>query len=265
MISVFVVVAALAAGGEPVPDLHKVPGPAFLIPCKVQLADQVAEVHLYVSADRGVTWQLYEQITPDKQAFTFVAKKAGEYWFAPRVKKKDGTLLPGDLAELAATQRVAVATGSADEVGPPPLIPPTVVAPPARPRAPVNAVDELDGELNRIELDLIRKEMKRLSEANSLTPDVESKIDSLRQRLGMIRDRMSPSRNDPLVIPPPSSGGSTLPPPTIAPSVPPPAIEDDVRFPPPFPDADSFVRPSRVTPPATRPVAPPPRAPEPRS
>lgn len=253
MVAALVAVAALAAGGEPVPDLHKVPGPAFLIPCKVQLADQVAEVHLYVSADRGKTWQLYEEITPDKQAFTFVAKKAGEYWFAPRVKKKDGTLLPADVAELAATQRVAVATGSADEVGPPPLIPPTV-APPARPRAaPANAIDELDEELNRAELDLIRKEIKKLTEVNSFTPEVEDKIDRLRLRLRIVRDRMSPPR-DPLVIPP-----------TVYPQAGPPAIEDDVRFPPPFPDADSFIRPSRVIPPATRPVAPPPRAPEPRS
>lgn len=258
MISALVVALALAPGGEPVPELHKVPGPAFLIPCKVQLADQVAEVHLYVSADRGKTWQLYEEITPDKQAFTFVAKKAGEYWFAPRVKKKDGTLLPGDVAELAATQRVAVATGSADDVIPPPLIPAPAVAPPVRPRAaaPATAVDELEEELNRAELELIRKEIKRLTEVNSLTPDVEDKIDRLRVRLQIVRERTRP-RLDPLVTPPPTS----FPPPTIAPA---PSADDSLI--PPQPAEGSFVRPSRVSPPAEgRPVAPPPRAPEPRS
>lgn len=251
MISTLVVALALAAGGEPVPELHKVPGPAFLIPCKVQLADQVAEVHLYVSADRGKTWQLYEEITPDKQAFTFVAKKAGEYWFAPRVKKKDGTLLPGDVAELAATQRVAVATGSADEVIPPPLVPPPTVSPPPRPRTNADAVEELDEELTRVELGLIRKEIKRLADSNSLTPDVEEKIDRLRQRLATISGRMPP-RRDQFDIPP-----------TVYPQVGPPAV-DDSRI-PPQPAEGSFVRPPRVTPPPEgRPVAPPPRAPAPR-
>src|SRR4051812_16097856 len=112
MIPTFVVAAALAVGAyDPVPipaEVHKVPGPAFLIPCKVEAADLVAVVQLWVSANSGKTWQLHEEITPDKSAFTFVAKQAGEYWFAPRIKKKDGTMLPADASDLVATQRVAV-------------------------------------------------------------------------------------------------------------------------------------------------------------
>ena len=211
--------------------------------------EQVAEVHLYVSADRGKTWQLYEAITPDKQSFTFVAKKNGEYWFAPRVKKKDGTLLPGDVSELAPTQRVAVGADG-DE---PPTVP---LRPLARPRTAADTADELDDELTRVELDLIRKEIKKLTALNSLTPDAEERFDRLRQRLRLLRDR----DRDPLVAPP-----AVYPQPGTIPSVQvPPA--DDPRIPPALvPEDGAFVRPSRITPPeAGRPVAPPPRAPAPR-
>ena len=194
MIPTFVVVAALAVGYEPVADvpLHKVPGPAFLIPCKVAAADLVTHVQLWVSADRGKKWDLYEEITPDKPAFTFVAKKPGEYWFAPRIKKKDGTMLPADVAELVATQRVAVATGSDS---PEPLTNQT--------RTVADTVDELDEELTRVELELIRKDIKRLSEEKELTPEAEDKFDRLRGRLRDLRERLRSNR-DPLVT------GSTL-------------------------------------------------------
>jgi hypothetical protein len=275
MVSTLLMAVALAGGYEPVPELHKVPGPAFLIPCKVTAADAVAEVQLWVSADRGKSWQLYESITPATDAFTFVAKKPGEYWFAPRVKKKDGTHLPADVSELAATQRVAVATGDGD--GSPPQIP---LRPLPRPATPRDTADELDDELARVELDLIRKEIKRLSESNALTPEAEEKIDRLRVRLKVVRERTRP---DPLVSVPsawaPTSPQELPPGPRVAPSplLPPPAEAPRVAPrvvpyadidrgppPPPVPEGD-FARPSRVTPPPPPPAAPMPRPRESRS
>ncbi len=45
---------------------------------------QPVEVHLYVSADRGRSWQLYSRQTPRAGKFDFRAQQDGEYWFASR-------------------------------------------------------------------------------------------------------------------------------------------------------------------------------------
>ncbi|MBN9118664.1 MAG: hypothetical protein J0I06_05830 [Planctomycetes bacterium] len=279
MIPTFVMAAALAVGGyDPAPpapaEVHKVPGPAFLIPCKVEAADLVAVVQLWVSADRGRKWELYDEITPDKPAFTFIAKRAGEYWFAPRIKKKDGTMLPADTGELVATQRVAVTTGSDGS------------EPAARPTL-ADTADELNDELTRVELELIRKEIKKLSEMKELTPEAEEKFDRLRIRLRDARDRLRRDRGVPSLDPwAPSTSSPGLPPPglpapVVAPSTSPPGLPaptvvpspyrhsapDDMRIPPPTIPTDPLVVPpvpKRVIPPVpARPVAPPPHVPGP--
>ena len=42
------------------------------------------EVHLYVSADQGRSWQLYDRQTAGTGKFDFRAQRDGEYWFASR-------------------------------------------------------------------------------------------------------------------------------------------------------------------------------------
>jgi hypothetical protein len=247
----FVVAAVLAVGYEPVAEvpLHKVPGPAFLIPCKVEAADLVAVVQLWVSADRGQKWELHEEITPDKAAFTFSAKKPGEYWFAPRIKKKDGTMLPAETSDLVATQRVAVATGS------------DAPEPPGKPTAAETAA-ELDEELTRVELELIRKEIKKLSEMKELTQDAEDKFDRLRYRLRDLRDRLRPDRDrsapstlSPLL----PNERPALPPPTITPSVRESAPDDKLIPPSQVPTDPLIFPPAAVKPAPAPPAAPPPR------
>jgi hypothetical protein len=245
MISTWVMAAALTAGAHdwapatpPVAtdngaEVHRVRGPAFAIPCRVDGTKAVERVQLYVSDNRGKTWALYEEIAPDKGAFIFTAKKPGEYWFTARLKKKDGTLDPADPAHFVPMQRVAVATGTNYE-------PPTI----AKPTSEI--ANELDDELTRLELDLIRKEMKRLAEAKDLGPNTEEKLDRLRTRLRDVRDRLRRDREADLG---PSRG---LPP---SPYYPP----DDRPFPPDGPRVESPLIPAPVLP-----VAPLPRVPEPR-
>ena len=254
MIPTFVLTAALAVGAYEPPgpapagatEVHKVPGPSFLIPCKVRAADLITHVQLWVSADRGRKWELYEEITPDKPGFTFVAKKPGEYWFAPRIKQTDGTLLPFDTADLVATQRVAVATGSDTSE--------SSEKPSAKATA-AEAVAELDEELTRVELELIRKEIKKLSELKELTLEAEDKFDRLRGRLSELRERLRRDR-DPLV-----TGPAWAPVEVIRP-LPPPAIVPSRPAPTPPPD-DTQIPPSRVpTAPLIIPTTPMPRAPE---
>lgn len=57
----------------------------FAIPFSVdRRIAQPVEVHLYVSSDQGVTWQLAGQQPPAARQFSFRARSDGEYWFASR-------------------------------------------------------------------------------------------------------------------------------------------------------------------------------------
>lgn len=246
MVASLLMVGALAAAYEPEPDVHKVPGPYFQIPCKLAAlkddAKNVDSVRLFVSRDRGQMWELYETITPDKTAFTFCAKKPGEYWFTAQVKAKDGTLNPANPAEFAPMQKVRVATGTESDPLPPPFPSPAV-----QPRrGAISEVAELEDDLTRAELELIRKEIKRLTEETKLTPEVEAKIDRLRGRLRDLRDRLRPADRSPSAAPP-----LTFPDPL--PPLPAPRPGDSYLPPLKFPTDPVIV-------PVVRPVAPTPRA-----
>jgi hypothetical protein len=65
---------------------------------------------------------------------------------------------------------------------------------------------ELDEELTRLELELIHKELKRLAEEKGLSPDVEQKIDRLRDRLRNVQERLARNATSPG-----GSGSGTLP------------------------------------------------------
>lgn len=239
MVATLMMVGALAAAYDPDPDVHKVPGPDFLIPCKLAAfkgdVKDVDAVRLFVSRDRGQMWELCEVIAPDKAAFTFRAKKSGEYWFTAQVKMKDGTLNPTNPADFTPMQKVRVTHGTESDA-----VPPSVPR-----RGAIADLTELEDELTRAELDLIRKEIKRLTEEGRLTPEVEARIDRLRVRLRDLRDRLRPDRpvtSPPLVFPDP------------LPTVPPPR-PDDSRLP------RRNVPTDPLTLPAIRPAAPPPPAP----
>ena len=52
------------------------------------------EVQLYVSRDRGKSWQFAARQTTDKKEFPFESKEDGEYWFALKTLDRDRKLLP---------------------------------------------------------------------------------------------------------------------------------------------------------------------------
>jgi len=74
----------------------------FAVPFRVsppaQPARQPVEVQLFVSGDRGTTWQLYSRTAPTQRQFLFRAAGDGEFWFAVRTLDRGGQLRPQRIA-----------------------------------------------------------------------------------------------------------------------------------------------------------------------
>ena len=58
--------------------------PKFQIPIRVhqERKEQIKELVLYVSKDKGKTWEVSTRAKPNQEAFTFVAKEDGPHWFS---------------------------------------------------------------------------------------------------------------------------------------------------------------------------------------
>lgn len=186
MISTFVIAVALAIGaGEPVPTApitrdtvptYPAPGGHFGIPCKMAaLPPEIVGVELWFSDNGGKTWAKSGLLLRDQSQFEFRAPKAGEYLFATRLCVHDGSTRPERDKDLVPEMRVVV--GSVSER-------------PKKASREAATVEELDDELTRVELELIRKELKSLSELKGFNPKTEEKIDRLRARLLQARERL---------------------------------------------------------------------------
>lgn len=80
---------------EPAPALQWTRQSAFAIPFVVDRSrGAVAEVHLYVSVDRGANWHPLLREKPEAGRFAFQAMRDGEYWFATRTVDDAGRTLP---------------------------------------------------------------------------------------------------------------------------------------------------------------------------
>ena len=70
----------------------------FAIPFTIERpqhpAQEPREVQLFVSPDRGVTWQLYSRVEPARGRFMFRAGVDGEYWFQVRTLDRSGRVHP---------------------------------------------------------------------------------------------------------------------------------------------------------------------------
>src|SRR5262249_23012366 len=55
---------------------------------------EAKEIRLYLSRDRGRTWQQINNVTPEAAKFNFQAQSDGEYWFAVRTVDVRGRLHP---------------------------------------------------------------------------------------------------------------------------------------------------------------------------
>lgn len=103
--------AAQQAGSVPVVFEDET---TFRIPFNAtdSVRQQLSEVHLYVTADRGLSWVYAGATAPDQPAFPFRAERDGEYWFAVRTRDRQGRLHPADVEKVVPGLKVIVDTQS---------------------------------------------------------------------------------------------------------------------------------------------------------
>lgn len=88
--------APLAASAAPAPiywrqSLFSIP---FHLDRPNRATQEPVEVQLHVSPDRGVHWDNWRQVAPEKGYFLFRAGVDGEYWFDVRTRDRSGQIRP---------------------------------------------------------------------------------------------------------------------------------------------------------------------------
>jgi hypothetical protein len=96
----------------------------FQIPIKVDRANDIGELLLYVSKNQGKNWSIYARVAPDKKAFDYLASEDGLVYFSIAVKTKKGLQDPPDIYRAAVGQKINIDTVrpvvrlvSADRIG----------------------------------------------------------------------------------------------------------------------------------------------------
>ncbi len=86
--------------------------PKFQIPIRVhqERKDQIKELVLYVSKDKGKTWEVSTRAKPNQEAFTFAAKEDGPHWFSIGIIDIKGVQEPADITRAQVGQKVLVDT-----------------------------------------------------------------------------------------------------------------------------------------------------------
>jgi hypothetical protein len=83
------------AGRTAMPEVVYTRQTMFAIPFRLDTrvtdpSQEPAEVQLYVSADRGNSWQLYDRAAPSRDKFLFRVEMDGEFWFIVRTVDRSG-------------------------------------------------------------------------------------------------------------------------------------------------------------------------------
>ncbi len=108
LLSIAQILAVAATGAQPelvggqssgsLPDPISTRQTYFAIPFEIDQIDHpvlgAAEIQLYVSRDRGSTWQHETSVAPTTKQFLFRAPSDGQYWFAVRTRDRAGNFRP---------------------------------------------------------------------------------------------------------------------------------------------------------------------------
>lgn len=82
----------------------------FKIPISIQphLRQEVKQMTLYVSKDRGKSWEQNSVIPPEQDGFIFHAPADGEYWFRVAVINRLGVQDPPSIEKAVETQKIFI-------------------------------------------------------------------------------------------------------------------------------------------------------------
>jgi hypothetical protein len=72
--------------------------------------EKIERVRMFVSEDRGKTWQHQKDYKSTDEFVAFTASRDDHYWFALQVLSKDGSREPAELRDLAPAMKVYVNT-----------------------------------------------------------------------------------------------------------------------------------------------------------
>jgi hypothetical protein len=97
---------------DPGDDVTRIAGRRFEMPLDLDATarEQVKRVRLFVSEDRGKTWNLHQEYGPDATSVSFEAPRDGLYWFAIQSESADGRQCPPDASDLEPSRKVLVET-----------------------------------------------------------------------------------------------------------------------------------------------------------
>jgi len=86
--------------------------PRFTIPVSLAPERQadVKEVLLFVSRNKGKSWDLHSRIKPNQDGFPFLATNDGSYWFSVAVIDSKGAMEPRDIYRARVDQKIVVDT-----------------------------------------------------------------------------------------------------------------------------------------------------------
>ena len=103
---------ALLIAGQAPPDVVYTNLRTGRIPSVVNpdRAAEIREMQLFMSPDRGRTWNQVDKITPDKDGFSYSTPSDGEYWYHVVVVSQQGKQEPADLYKTPPMMKLVVDT-----------------------------------------------------------------------------------------------------------------------------------------------------------
>jgi hypothetical protein len=72
--------------------------------------NDISEVVLFVSTNKGKSWRKHEAVTPEKDGFTYTTREDGLYWFAIQIVSKNEKKEPARIEDLRPAQKVLIDT-----------------------------------------------------------------------------------------------------------------------------------------------------------
>ena len=93
------------------PDYYPLPSRTIKLPIKYEKDRKaIRQVMLYVARNGENTWYQEGAVPPDRDAFTYIAKEDGVYWFTMVIEDLQGRKDPADLTRTAPDLKVIVDT-----------------------------------------------------------------------------------------------------------------------------------------------------------